>query len=141
MYRLVIICLLLLFFASSVMARIVSLDQAVSQIKRDKGGQVISARTVSSGQTKPYHEIRMLDTNGMIKTYRVPTGENRARAQRPRQEPNMGMSDFDSNYNRNRRSNSNISNSPRARTELRSFDRAKSDNRSRSSVQEKKDKR
>jgi len=142
MYRLLIICLLLLSFTGSVLAREITLDQAVSQVKKDTGGQVISARTVKSGQSQPIHEIRVLDANGMIKTYRIPSGKKRKSTESRYQQPNMDVSHFNSNYNRNRQINQNASNNMRARSDARNRSRVTTDTRQRTQGgQEKKDKR
>ena len=139
MYRVLIILILLFAVSTSGLARGVSLDQAVSQIKRDKGGQVISARTVNSGQSQGYHEIRVLDSKGMIKTYRVTAKKKTRQTEQRQDDPNMGVSSRNSNYNRSRNSNQNTRGQTRSRQVVPS--RSRTETRNSSRVQEKRDKR
>ncbi|WP_395374592.1 hypothetical protein [Marinicella sp. W31] len=139
MNRVLIILILLFAVSTSVLARGVSLDKAVSQIKKDKGGQVISARTVNSGQSQGYHEIRVLDKKGMVKTYRVPAKKKSQQTEQRQERPNMGVSNRHSNYNRNRDSNQNTQSRMRVRQDTSG--RTRTDSRSSSRGQERRDKR
>ena len=48
----------------------VSLDQAVSMVKRSSGGRVIKANT-SYSNGRPVHSIRVLSENNRVRTYRI----------------------------------------------------------------------
>ena len=50
-----------------------SLDQAVSQVRRDTGGRILSARTVSENG-RQIHRIKVLMPSGRVKIIRKPAG-------------------------------------------------------------------
>jgi len=50
-----------------------SLDQAVSQVRRETGGRILSAKTVSENGRR-VHRIKVLMPSGRVKIVRKPAG-------------------------------------------------------------------
>ena len=71
-----LILLLALAFAPPLMARDMSLDQAVRQAREKSNGRVISAETREKNGQR-YHNIRILTDDGKLRRYRYDAGEGR----------------------------------------------------------------
>lgn len=50
-----------------------SLDQAVNQVRKQTGGRILSAKTVSKGGRR-FHRIKVLMPSGKVKIIRKPAG-------------------------------------------------------------------
>lgn len=61
-----------------VRTRGLSLDQAVSQVRRDTGGRVLSAETVQR-DGRPVHRIKVLTPENRVRVFYVDAGNRRSR--------------------------------------------------------------
>ena len=76
-----LILLLALALAPPLMARDLSLDQAVRQARDKSNGRVISAETREKNGQR-YHNIRILTDDGKVRRYRYDAGEGRRKNRR-----------------------------------------------------------
>lgn len=71
--KILLACILLLS-VSSVMARGMTLDQAITQVQQEQNGEIVSAKTRSSEKGRQ-HVIRVLTPEGRVLRYVKPARE------------------------------------------------------------------
>lgn len=64
------------FLALTLNVGAVSLDQAVSQVRAQTNGKVLSAKTVRKGNRR-VHRIKVLTPRGKVRVIEIPAGDRR----------------------------------------------------------------